>query len=153
MGAHHMPARASRQYAGRAVAASRGRPPYNTTEVAAHLNQARRPDSTHGSPSIPKTSLSGKLEALERGAEKSTRLCGVRGGRFLENSAPQPNVLKGCAETPQSGGAAKLQVLRWSLWATGLSGKHMISARGPGKSPTWCKRRYSDRIGPILNER
>jgi hypothetical protein len=78
--------------------------------------------------SRPESSLSGKLEALERGAEKSTGHTVSVKEAFgkLRSVAQHPKVCRKAL----SGEAAKPQVLRGSSWATGLSRNHIVYDRG-----------------------
>src|SRR5713101_778537 len=68
---------------------------------------------------------------LEEVTETSTS-CSASVEEAFENSAPQSQRPKGCAEKPQSSssGAAKPQVLRGSLWAAGLSRNYIVYESG-----------------------
>src|SRR5713226_3303776 len=70
---------------------------------------------------------------LEEGTETSTG-CSASVEEAFENSAPQSQRPKGCAEKPQSSGAAKPQVLRGSLWAAGLSTTSFTNRGHPAES-------------------
>src|SRR5712692_3963047 len=70
---------------------------------------------------------------LEEVTETSTS-CSASVEEAFENSAPQSQRPKGCAEKPQSSGAAKPQVLRGSLWAAGLSTTSFTNRGHPAES-------------------